>query len=438
MTRVTAKSRTIRRFPVVPTLLAAVVLVLFLIPDLARVPWARMCLACGCYDQALSVLKSAEVTPGVMLLQARARFHKRDFADSVRLFYDVGPETAGDLGMLGQGLAALGKWSEAVTVLQLAFQKGLDAPDAQVMFIELLTFLGRYDEASESAVQLQKNPEYAVSALFTQGSIELDRGHYDRFIELRQLLLAIPDAAGRIPAGIQDVKSQLAEVCVDRGQFPVAGRLLTELEETSKHCFLRGEVLSDAGDVAGAVQAWRRSIELEPGAVGPRSRIARHLFGEGDAQAALEILQPIAAKKDLLPGDVCQLLRQICTVLGQTEAAAEWKIHSETVQQRTERFQKLSSLASGSGSESAPYISDVIRAWKLASSGFWYQAEEMIRPLELGIPVSARQTHVAEYVRRLAEAIRYQRDLPDPMELVDPEPDLMAVEHPSAGEAALP
>ena len=128
----------------------------------------------------------------------------------------------------------------------------------------------------------------------------------------------------RDPASL--VFLQLGEALRARGQVDAAAKVaLTGLQrhpDLADAHDVYARVLIDAGNVAAAHEAWRRTLQLEPRHVGALKGIGFLFYRYGDLDAALDHLET-ALSVDPTDGSVIQALRRVRSAAEPVERTAD-------------------------------------------------------------------------------------------------------------------
>lgn len=402
----------------IPSLLSFLFLWAILAPESLWLSTAKLCMSAGLTSWAEKSLGQI-TTPSASadLLRARLGFNSGDFPTVVENFLRVGPETAEDEVMLGTSLARIGRWTEALPVLEHARSQGAEGGNVLSELADAYAYLGLYEQAKQAIKELRSLPDFEAAALYRSGTILREQGDYEGFMSEWLAMTRMPDVTEKMKLDWDRVHLELAEICASRGKFSEASELIDLVESSARSWFIRGQIQAGQGQPADAEASFRTAIELEPAIINPRVELARILFADGRVIEALDILKPVEGRGDSLPTDICNLLQMIHTRLQQPEKAAEWQKHRETAQKRNERLSTLSRLSTEGGSVTAR----VIRAWKFASIGNPHQAMVILDPITSAIESGASRSQEAQFVLQLRKAIVEGKPLPDLLDFISDE-----------------
>ncbi len=196
----------------------------------------------------------------------------------------------------GEALVELGREGEAFEAYQTVLERAPDQPVAQRR-VEVLRF-----RAVQSDVALAQG---ALAA----ARLEEARDHYQRAIK------ASPDS-GFLHRDLADVERRLDNGARARA---LVDRALALDPQDARSWALRGELQDAAGDTEGAMAAYRRALELDPGLPDLSARIA--VIETGLKEAALPAeLKAIGQAPRVTRGDVAALLAYRVPTLLQASA----------------------------------------------------------------------------------------------------------------------
>ena len=376
---------------------------------------ARLCLALNQPEWAASLAgQISNPSQSSELLIARIDFSRGHYAKVVDRFLRVGPETPNDMRILGTSLAKIGRWTEALPVLEHAHASGVENPDLLCELADAYGYLGLYEQAMETTGAIAKLPGYKPHALYRLGTLNREQGNYEEFIKDWLELTRVSHVESILDLDWNQIRLELAEICAASGKYQEAEELISRVANTGRKYFIQGQIESGRGERTAAEESWRKAIELEPQVVSPRVELARLLFAANMPEDAMDVLKPLEIRGDTLPTDVCHLFQLIYTKLDEDDRALEWQELRSRAQKRNERLHTLSRLSTAGNS----VTSRVIRAWKFASAGNPLQAMMILEPIEAAVNTNAPASEEANFVKRLANAIREKRPLPDLLEFI--------------------
>ena len=350
------------------------------------------------------------------LTMARLAFKLGNDQSSSQLFLTVGPDSTEDIISLGISLSRLGRWMEAVPVLEQAQKAGASGLQFLQELADSYAALGLYDKSLQTLDQLEKEG-YANAALYRRGIIFREKGDFEGLVSQWTMLINNPVSGDVRSLDWEQLRIELAEVCVTRGLFQEANEILSPVGITARSEFVRGKASFGLGQSDEAVAHWKRSIELQPKALAPRIDLAKLFVGQGKAEQAKEILVEAVKENDAPTADACNLMHMIFVQQKDEAQAALWKKKRDEAEERAADLAKIIRLSTRLDTVTGK----IIRAWKFASTGHQSQAMSILQPLLKEIEETKATTHGAMFVQRLAVAIREGTELPDLVELVNAE-----------------
>lgn len=371
----------------------------------------------GADRTALGLLRRIEPPdPDDQLKMARLAFKLGDYESSTQWYLTVGPDSTEDIASLGIALSRLGRWMEAVPVLEQAQKSGASGLKMLQELVDSYAALGLYDQSLQTLDQLEK-AGYRNAALYRRGIVFREKGDFDGLISQWTTLIKNPVSDDVRSLDWEQLRIELAEVCVTRGLFPEANEILSPVGISARSEFVRGRASFGLGQKDQAVLHWKRSIEIQPKAIAPRIDLAKLLLAEGKPEQAREILNEAVSENEPTSIDACNLMHIIFVQQKNEAKAALWKKKRDEAEDRSEDLVKVIRLSTRLDT----ITGKIIRAWKFASTGHQSQAMSILQPLLKQIEETNATTHGAMFVRRLALAIQEGTELPDLIELVNAE-----------------
>ncbi len=140
---------------------------------------------------------------------------------------------------------------------------------------------------------------------------------------------------------------------------------------------------------------------MEPGMPAARVGLARLALASGESAGAKEWLSTLESP-DKLTSEVAVLLQQATTGLGEVEASKQWREKADKLrlveQARETAMQLLRNVPESN-------LPQVVRAYLLAESGHWQEAESILKP------ITASEEN-QPFIEELYHAVQRRSDLP--------------------------
>jgi len=193
---------------------------------------------------------------------------------------------------LGVTLARLGRYAQALEVLEGLAQREPDFEPAYCHRIHLYAELGRHEQAEEVFYLAQQLDDECPHCFFHLGGSLAARGLYDRAIFCwRKALELEPDYLG--------VNRNIAQAYRAKGEFDQAREhLIRELRDdpgSTDLLFELADLAVQTGDTTTAIAKLEQIIELDPDHAGARLALGKIRLRSGQPQQAREIFSRLAA-----------------------------------------------------------------------------------------------------------------------------------------------
>lgn len=243
----------------------------------------------------------ARVEPSAWFVKTRARIaaHDAAVADELRSLVQGEPDNVEALVLQGESMLAARAHAAAVPVLRRAVELGPQFAEAHDALGRALNGIGRSAEATacfERAIGIAHD---LVSAHVNLGRLHEALGNSEEAADCFNLALAFDGNA--IEAGLGSGRLMRSAGCVDES----LARFRQIIDRAPNHApafFELARSLNQAGDTAGAVDAYERAIVLAPGYSEARVNLGLiHLSQLGDARRAEDLFRQAAqADPDLV------------------------------------------------------------------------------------------------------------------------------------------
>lgn len=186
-------------------------------------------------------------------------------------------------------------------LMTLSIGKASAPQDPSIPFAEadILTVLGRFDQAVEALEPLTKNKELAETALMQIANVYGEAGNNAKAASSFERVLAENPASsaaaeGRVKALIAQNKIKVA--------FEFMEKRFKERPDDPSAAFLYGETALASRNADKAIVAFRRALELAPQWDQPLTYLAQIYNAQGKTDEALKLAQETAAKAPDAPG----------------------------------------------------------------------------------------------------------------------------------------
>ncbi len=231
-----------------------------------------------------------------LALKARALTATGRANEAVELYEKVGAASAEDVHAWARAYLIRQSWSRALPLLTQALRMEPDDAEALYEITSCRLRLGLLLEALESARRLSEMPNQRARGLVLIAAIQNDVGNPEESIKAYQQTIEVcPDGKGlQIPP--EELFLQYGTVLVKHGRGKDAIDWLKRslvARPTPDACFYLGNAFSQAGNLAGAEEAWLKAVELDPAGFSARESLANASLQKRDYEAALKWLAPL-------------------------------------------------------------------------------------------------------------------------------------------------
>jgi tetratricopeptide (TPR) repeat protein len=379
--------------------------------------WPRAVSAFGDKQAALAAVEKIHPpTTASRLLRARLLYETSNYSACSSAYLEVGPESPDDLVKLGRSLAREGRWSESIPILEAAKEQDRLSIEVCADLADGYASLGDYKTSREFVEQLEQLGARG-QALYRHGLLDHETNRPQAFVQRWQELLRIADQSTILPRPLDEIRVDLAAVCVAEGMFDDAETAIQGAPVSAKQQQILGDLSEADGDSEDAVTYWESASKLDPNLAAPRESLARSLLQRNKYEEALAVLEPLAGDALAWSAQVCNIFQLVHTGLGNSAEASLWQERRESALQQAENLSRLMRLVAVPGS---PH-ERAIRAWKHAATGNIRQAQLIVEAMENQIPADAGNAKLVKFVRALAVAIRRSTELPDPAQYLLPD-----------------
>jgi tetratricopeptide (TPR) repeat protein len=324
--------------------------------------------------------------------------------DAAQMFERHGAASAADLHAWAQCYLMQSQWSHAAPILTRFLQL---APQDSNGLYELMVCkmrMSRLNEALELAEQLVRLPGQEALGHLYLGTIQSDlKNEKQAVAEFAQVLRLDPELR-TLTVPVEDFLSQYGGTLVSLGRSDEAIGLLKrslEKRETPAAAVSLGQAQLQLGDTQQAVANWKLAVKLDPRSHRAREGLADIALREGQAQAALDWLQPLKESPQLEPATT-YLFQRIYQRMGDTEQAAIWQARTTELRKQREIEAAVDRLLIEAPSS---YWAQVVRAYRLAEAGNWSETQSVLQQLR-----DTDSPHA--FVEQFRNAVRTRGTLP--------------------------
>lgn len=286
--------------------------------------------------------------------------------DAADAFLARHPQNGRALALRGRALSELGRWEEAS---QIFAQVGVHSPeemrawaaalvnqrrfsDAMPVAERLLAeephdpvtlrhvticrfHLGQLAEALQSAARLAKIAGHEPEGYFLSGVIHRAQGNVRGALENWERIEAHrPDARG-LPITPAEFFLIYGEDLLAEGLPRAATAKLRKSQQLADSLavqLLLGQAWATTHDADQAAEAWKRALTQNPSNEEARQGLAELALARGDTDAALLMLEPIAASPQVSSATAI-LMERVHTLLGNEEELEQWQRRSDEARQ---------------------------------------------------------------------------------------------------------
>ena len=363
----------------------------------------------GDYQQAAGLADYfLETHPGhgrAQLIKARALTRLGQAQEAAELFELAGTSDARDTHLWAEALLTLGRFSDALQLLQRVIELEPHNADALYEITTCRMRLRQFRDALKSAASFTQRPGCEARGRLLSATIYHDlHNHEQAIIECQRVLELEPDGEHlQIPR--HEFFILFGRTLLESGKpneaLPILGRSIV-LRPTAEAYFFLGRAADQVGEPTRAESLWQSALKLENTNVEAREALANLAITKVDGQKALEWLKPIEADPNLR-ASTAYLFQRASVMVKDDQAAATWQARTETLRKRERLSGTLDRFVSDSPNS---YWSWVIQSYRFAHRGNWEQAAAILQM----IPNEGKED---PFVRDLKVAVKSRSALPE-------------------------
>ncbi len=349
-------------------------------------------------------LRNHPLHGGAMSLRARIFVAIGRPIQAIDLFERFGGSNPKEIHAWAQALLQLNRWREALPLLEHLGTTDVDRADVLHELAACRAEVGDLIGAIAAATDFAQQPGLAARGNLLLGTLHNKQGNLRQAVaSWGDVLKDAPDAEG--------LQVSAAEFFLDFGRvLHASGHSGLAAEKVERSLSLRpsadgfvvlGNARSILGDQQAAENSYKEALVIEPGMPAARVGLARLALASGESARAKEWLSSLESP-DKLTSEVAVLLQQATTGLGEVEASKQWREKADRlrlVEQARETAMKVLRDVPESN------LAHVVRAYHLAESGHWLEAESILKP------ITASEKN-QPFIEELYHAVQQRSDLP--------------------------
>lgn len=341
---------------------------------------------------------------GAKAIRACALVRLGRASEAVGIFDDVGAATARDTHVWAEGLLSLGRFTEALLLLQHVLEVDPTNADALYEITTCRMRLRQYRDAEQSARQFAALPGWEARGRLLLATIEHDLANYSRAAdECARVLKLEPDGEHlQIPPYEVFILYGRALLSAGRPQeaLPILARSVLVRPTADGYSFL-AEAAKLVGESARAESLWQSALSVDNRHVAAREGLAGLAIASGDGKRALQWLQPLESASDL-SASAAYLFQQAATLAKDATLTAKWQARADALRKRERLTGTLDRFVADSPGS---FWSAVIRAYRFAEGGNWEEARALLGQ----VPPEAVN---GPFVKELLSAVNARGPLP--------------------------
>lgn len=338
------------------------------------------------------------------LIKARALTKLGDMPQAAELFSQVGAATTEDTHLWGEALLAMGRYTEALPLLNHVVQVQPQNADALYEITTCRMRLHQHREALSTADRFARMPNCEARGRVLTATIQYDMKNYEQAVaDCRRVHELEPDGEHlQIPP--HDFFIFYGRALLDAGRpreaLPILGRSVLWQATPEAYTYL-GEAAKQVGELKRASSFWQSALKLDANYVPAREALANQAITEGNGTAALEWLAPLEKSPDM-HASTAYLLQRAHVLLKNQEVAARWQKQTDALRKREKLLATVDRVALETPDS---FWALIIRAYRFAEAGNWTQAAAVLR----ACPAEAAEQ---PFVKDLIAAVETRGALP--------------------------
>lgn len=348
-------------------------------------------------------LRDAPESAAFLSIKGRAMVALKNWSGASQAFEQFPVVEPRDLSAWTEALVRQKRWNDAIPMLQQHVAANANDGNAWQNLVICRYELGEFSAALGSADRLAKVRGFESAGHFYLGKILWRVGDSRAAVEHWNAVVAANPSLTGLPIDTATFLLDFGDALLADGQARTAVEYLNRsqaAQKTLRGDVLLGEALAQTGNIAEATAAWERALSQDPAQIESRVGLAEFALRRADAEAAIDILKPVA----MLPhttSHITFVLQRAHTELGDREAARRW-------QQRTQVLRRAEKLDAAirrmPATSMRTYWQSILVAYRTALAERWEEAEVITGSLSRFQP--------SPFVVALADAIKSRRDLP--------------------------